>query len=293
MLYSKLFSFIKHNKFSIVFYFFLFLTSIDSYGIENSIKVAATCFVAKWADKEANIDSMENYIHHAVKDGVNLIVFPEMALIGYGLDRDKSIVKRQAETIPGPATLRLKKLADMYNIWVVIGMPEKDAKTSLFYDSAAIIGPYTETLSYRKTHTISSEPLWASEGDASMVFYTPWGLIGIGICQDNYLYPSVVRFSARHGAKIHLNPTAYSGSVFTNSSIIDSIYRTLYFNILSAWVLENSIYIISSNLVGGNFIGDSVIIGPARDDRGIKIYAGPSGYKAGIFSATLQLDHGN
>lgn len=256
-------------------------------ALKDSLCIATTSFLAKPYDKEANLQKIEAFMLMAKEQGAEFILFPEMALVGYGPDKQK--IRELAEPIPGPSTRRLSQLATRLNLWVVVGMPEKDPGTNRLYDAAAIINPSGDTQSFRKLHTVSSEPTWASEGDAPMVFPTPWGPIGIAICQDNYVYPGVVRYSAQHGARVHLSPTAYSGAVLIDSPAIDNFYRRLYFNLLFSWSKANGIYLVSANHTGGNFIGESLIVGPDRWGQP-KVYAGPSGKKEGVFTACLDLD---
>lgn len=249
--------------------------------------IATTAFKAYPYDKEANLQKIEAFMLKAKEQGAEFIVFPEMALVGYGSDKQR--VRELAEPIPGPSTERIGNLGELLNIWVVMGMPEYDPKTGQLYDSAAIVEPFGDTLAFRKLHTVSSEPTWASEGDTPLVFPSPWGPIGIAICQDNYVYPGVIRYSARNQAKVHLSPTAYSGAVLIDSPQIDDLFRRLYFNLLFSWSKVNGVYLVSANHVGGNFIGESLIVGPDRFGSP-KVYAGPSGQKEGVFTACLNLN---
>ena len=253
---------------------------------KDSLCIATTAFSAEPYDKDANLQKIEAFMAQAKDQGAEFVLFPEMALVGYGSDKARN--RELAEPIPGPSTGRLGDLAARLNLWVVVGMPEHDPGTGKLYDAAAIIPPSGEAFGFRKLHTVSREPLWASEGDTPMVFETPWGPMGIAVCQDNYLYPEVVRYSARHGARVHLSPTAYSGHVLIDSQAIDNFYRTLYFNILASWSKANRIFLVSANETGGNFIGESAIIGPGRFGWP-KIYAGPSGKEEGVFTACLDL----
>ena len=278
--------------------FFMLLISIffNTKGIllanESSIKVAATSFKSSWGDKEANLASMERYIHDAALQGVELILFPEQALTGYDSDGKGNMHTTLAETVPGPSTLRLAELSAMHNIWIVLGVPEKDASTSIVYNSAAVIRPDGKMLAYKKINTVLDEPLWAEQGSEHLVFGSPWGPIGIGICMDNYVFPEFVRFSKEHGAKIHLNPTAFPGAPIMPA--LNPMLERIYLNILTTWSYVHSIYIVSSNLVSKDrltdFMGHSLVLGP--DEAGnIKIYAGPAGHNEGLFVATLNLEN--
>lgn len=253
---------------------------------KDSLCIATTAFRAEPYNKDANLQKIEAFMVKAKDQGAEFVLFSEMALVGYGSDEER--VRELAEPIPGPSTERLGNLAARLNLWVVVGMPEHDQATGRLYDAAAIIPPSGDAFSFRKLHTVSREPTWASEGDAPMVFETPWGPIGVAVCQDNYVYPWVVRYSAQHGARVHLSPTAYSGGTFIDSPAIDNFYRTLYFNILLSWSRANRIFLVSANHTGGDFLGESLIVGPDVSGKPV-LYTGPSGKEEGVFTACLDL----
>jgi predicted amidohydrolase len=253
---------------------------------KDTLCMATTSFQVAPYNKEANLKKIEAFMAQAKDQGAEFILFPEMALVGYG--SDKELVRELAEPIPGPSTERLGKLAARLDLWVVVGMPEHDQAAGKLYDAAAIIPPSGDAFGFRKLHTVSSEPTWASEGDTPMVFETPWGPMGIAVCQDNYAYPWVVRYSAQHGARVHLSPTAYAGALLIDSPAIDDFYRALYFNILLSWSKANRIFLASANHTGGNFLGESLIVGPNASGKPV-LYTNPSGKEEGVFTACLDL----
>lgn len=73
-------------------------------------------FHPTWGDKQANKASMLNYIDQAAKQGVKMIVFPEMALTGYvsSSDPDSAAYRMavsQAETTESPITQEISQAA--------------------------------------------------------------------------------------------------------------------------------------------------------------------------------------
>ena len=78
---------------------------------------------------------------------------------------------------------RFADLAARFKCWIVVGMPEVDLETGVFYNTAVLIGPDGPAGRYRKTHAYISEPKWAKDGDLGLpVFETPLGRIALTIC---------------------------------------------------------------------------------------------------------------
>jgi len=76
-------------------------------------------------------------------------VFPELALSGYECSEEAhkehkpcSMHTETAETIPGPSTLEVDRVAKDLGVYVLFGMPERDKNDpKLHYNSVAVIGP--------------------------------------------------------------------------------------------------------------------------------------------------------
>src|SRR3972149_4395414 len=89
---------------------------------EEGMRVALAQLAPKLLDKEANLSRIEKTVANVAAD---LAMFGELFLTGY-MARDA--FPRLAETVPGPATDRLSKIASEYGTHVLVGMPERDTK---------------------------------------------------------------------------------------------------------------------------------------------------------------------
>lgn len=133
--------------------------------------------------KNSNIDKLLTLVEEAAQQGAKLITTPEMATTGYcWYDREE--VTPMVETIPGDSTDRFYELAQRYQCYIVLGMPEVDVETSLYYNSAVLIGPDGIIGCHRKSHPFIAEPKWAAAGENHKVFDTPLGRIGLLVCMD-------------------------------------------------------------------------------------------------------------
>ncbi len=201
-------------------------------------------------EREGNIISLSAAVTEASEKGAKLIVTPEMATTGYHY-ADRKAIEPFVDTIPGDTTNRFLEICRKHQVYLVIGMPEIDPLTELFYNSAAFIGPDGYIGKYRKVHLWETEAHWAAWGDLGVpVFDTALGKIAINICMDSIFFESA-RLAALDGADILAFPT---------NSTAQSI------SMLQARAETNGLYIISANRtnteMGYHMIGASAIWSP-------------------------------
>jgi N-carbamoylputrescine amidase len=117
-----------------------------------------------------------------------------------------------AETVPGPATVELRRLAAELGVVIVASLFEKRA-AGLYHNTAAIIDADGAFLGkYRKMH-IPDDPLYYEKfyftpGDLGFrAWQTKFARIGVCICWDQW-YPEAARLTALQGAEIIFYPTA-------------------------------------------------------------------------------------
>ncbi|WP_174848995.1 nitrilase-related carbon-nitrogen hydrolase [Yersinia artesiana] len=151
--------------------------------------------------KEANLRQLLVLVEQAAQKGARLITTPEMATTGYcWFDRQE--IAPMVETVPGESTARFTELAQRYQCYIVLGMPEVDPQTALYYNSAVLIGPQGVIGCHRKSHPYISEPKWAAAGDVGhQVFDTPLGRIGMLVCMDIH-FPETARLLALDGVDV-------------------------------------------------------------------------------------------
>lgn len=256
--------------------------------LKDKVKVACVNFMPVLEDKDSNLSKMEDIISEMNEDGVDLIVFPEMALTGYEVD-----VLPLAEIIPGPSTQRLAKLIKRMNLNVIFGMPElHKTEQTIVYNTAVLLGRSGVLGTYRKMHPFGPELEWATPGKDFPVWETNFGPIGIGICFDNYVFPEVPRTYAVKGCRLFINISA-AGHFEGISDVPEAVM-----NQLKARVIENMFFLASANIVGvenpTEFFGRSVIIGPKPASVFCQTYAGPaSDKKEEVIVAELDLSLAN
>jgi len=263
------------------------------------ITVAVVNFKVQTGDKEKNVSRILDYSKSAAKRGADLILFPEMCVLGYDYYVDKDIPMKEkeeiTETVDGSTFARISEVAKETRIYIVAGMAEKDKATSDLYNSAAAFGPQGFIGTYRKIHPFDYENSWCKKGDKPFMFDTKWGSISIGICYDTYQFPELMRHYVNKGSRLYLNPTAVVEEVTLANSRQGFI--NYYAPTLEYGVLANTIYIASANLTGWDkinyFGGGSCIIGPKIHptfETDFTYYAGDKdNLQAEMFMATIDL----
>jgi predicted amidohydrolase len=168
-------------------------------------------------NKGQNLRRFLELIDEATSEHVDLLVLPEVGLQGYADfanpigSKESAEQKRyyfyEAETIPGPATERIREVIEKRGMYVQLGLAESALNGNAIYNSTALIGPQGVVGVYRKMHNQFEFPYFCPGEDAH-VFTTPLGRLASVICYD-LLFPELLRSYALRGADIVLMSTAW------------------------------------------------------------------------------------
>lgn len=194
----------------------------------RKLRVAATQFESKPADKAANFGKVEDFLERAVKQEVQLIAFPECCLTGYWFIRNLSAgeLADLAEPVPnGPSTEHLIGLARESGLTIGAGLVEA-AGDGVFHNTYVVAMPDGNIRRHRKIHAFE-HPLIRG-GSEYTVFDTPQGFrVGVLICYDVNIFENV-RLTALQGADILLAPHQTGGVRAKNPNLMGLIDRELW-----------------------------------------------------------------
>ncbi len=186
----------------------------------------------------------------------DLLIFPELFLSGY-LCRDKLF--DVAETLSSKMVNKVMKSAKKNGCHVLFGMPERDENIKgHIYNTAVLVTPDGDLHHYRKMHLVNFGPFedkrYFSEGNVIQVFNTELGKIGIIICYDLF-FPELTKAYALQGAEIVVCISASP-----------SVTRTFFEKIMVARAIENTTFMLYSNLIGTEknlvYWGGNAVVGP-------------------------------
>src|SRR3954471_8174584 len=221
-------------------------------------------------DRKATVDASVDRIREAAKRGAQIVCLKELFNAPYFCKSQQCDRFDLAESIPGPTTDRMEKLAKELAVVLIVPIFERQAP-GVYRNSAAIIDADGSLLGvYRKMH-IPDDPLFNEKyyftpGDAATddridtigqiakqasgfrVWNTRYAKIGVLICWDQW-YPEAARINALLGAEILFYPTAIgwhpSEKAEFGSAQVDA-WRTAQ----RAHAIANGVFVASANRVG-------------------------------------------
>ncbi|HEY9280594.1 MAG TPA: nitrilase-related carbon-nitrogen hydrolase [Eoetvoesiella sp.] len=174
-------------------------------------------------DLPKTLDKVADKTAEAASRGAQLVLFPEAFVGAYprGLSFGATIGNRSADgrdqyrtywenaiEIPGEASRQLGQIAAQNEVYLVMGVIERDGGT--LYCTVVFFGPDGGYMGkHRKLMPTGSERLVWGYGDGSTmpVFDTPLGKMGAVICWENYM-PLMRAAHYAKGVQIYLAPTA-------------------------------------------------------------------------------------
>ena len=163
-------------------------------------------------DPAENLAKAEAGIREAARGGAQIVCLEELFRSQYFCRSEEHSFFDLAESIPGPSTTALGKVAKDLGVVVVASLFERRG-SGVYHNTAAILGHDGDLLGiYRKMH-IPDDPLYYEKfyftpGDTGFRnFDTKFGRIGVLVCWDQW-YPEGARISALNGADILFYPTA-------------------------------------------------------------------------------------
>ena len=163
-------------------------------------------------EPEANLDKAVAGIREAAAGGAQIICLQELFRSQYFCQQEDPNSFDLAESIPGPSSDRLSRLARETDTAIVASLFERRT-AGVYHNTAAVFDGDGSLLGlYRKMH-IPEDPLYCEKyyftpGDLGFrAFDTRFGRIGVLVCWDQW-YPEGARLTALQGATILFYPTA-------------------------------------------------------------------------------------
>jgi N-carbamoylputrescine amidase len=215
-------------------------------------------------DRAANLERTGRLVREAASRGAQIVCLKELFQSPYFCKSQQIDRFDLAESIPGPTTDAMQKLARELAIVLVVPIFERQT-AGIYRNSAAVIDADGSLLGvYRKMH-IPDDPLYhekyyftpgdAQAGEAGVgvergfrVWRTRYATIGVLICWDQW-YPEAARITALLGAQVLFYPTAIGWHPAEKSEWGEAqveAWRTIQ----RAHAIANGIYVASPNRIG-------------------------------------------
>ena len=225
---------------------------------------------------DANLDAIEIKLREAADAGAELVLLQELHNSTYFCQQESVEAFDLAETIPGPSTRRLGKLAAELRLVLIASLFEK--RTAGIYHNAAVVFDRSTTIAgrYRKMHIPDDpgfyEKFYFTPGDSGFTpITTSVGRLGVLVCWDQW-YPEAARLMALAGAQLLLYPTAIGWDP-TEQKAEQERQRDAWMTVQRGHAIANGLPLLSCNRIGHepdpsgtsagiNFWGSSFITGP-------------------------------
>ncbi|OCX52462.1 acyltransferase [Mucilaginibacter sp. PPCGB 2223] len=221
------------------------------------------------ANKPENLAKAISKVKEAAKKGAQVVCLQELFTSLYFCDVEDHDNFQLAETIPGPSTDELSRVAAELGVVIIASLFEKRAQ-GLYHNTTAVIDADGQYLGkYRKMHIPDDpgfyEKFYFTPGDLGYkVFKTKFATIGVLICWDQW-YPEAARITALMGAEILFYPTAI-GWALTQDEATNVEQYNAWQTIQRSHAVANGVHVVSVNRVGEEagvkFWGGSFVANP-------------------------------
>jgi predicted amidohydrolase len=191
----------------------------------RTVRLAAVHYRPTGKTPAGNCREYEPLIAEAARQKADLVVLGEtITLVGPNRPKYEDI----AEPIPGKSTEYFGTLAKQHNMYIVVGLYERDEH--LIYNVAVLLGPDGKLAGkYRKVCLPRNEAAaGVTPGEDYPVFETRFGKLGMMVCYDGF-FPEVARELTNNGAEVIAWPVWGCNP-----------------ELASARACENHVYIVSS-----------------------------------------------
>ncbi len=218
---------------------------------------------------ETNLKKAIAGINEAAKRGAQIVCLQELFRSQYFCQVEDIELFKLAETIPGPSTEVLSKVARQKKVVLIASLFEKRA-AGVYHNTAAIIDSSGKIAGkYRKMH-IPDDPLYYEKfyftpGDLGFKTHdTAHGKVGTLVCWDQW-FPEAARLTALSGAQFLFYPTAI-GWLPDEEHEMNLAQHSAWETIQRAHAIANGIYVVVVNRVGHEgkltFWGQSFVADP-------------------------------
>ena len=202
-----------------------------------------------YPEVEKSLAAAEKMVRQAAAQGADIILLPELFAREYFCQQRRYDFYNYAmPTEQDPAVQMGMRLAKELQVVLPISFYERDLNR--LYNSIACIDADGTILGvYRKTHIpddhFYQEKFYFSPGDSGFrVFNTKYGVIGIGICWDQW-FPETARCLALQGAEILFYPTAIG-----SEPILECDSMPHWRRVMQGHAAANLMPVVAANRIG-------------------------------------------
>ncbi len=205
----------------------------------RTIRIALAQLIAPLGHIQGNLETILEAYDRAEEAGADLVVTPELALLGFGAgDIYFDKVQQNLEALE-----RIREASRTRRAWIAVGFVERDTHGFL-YNAVALVGEGEIHGVHRKVQLVNyrlfDEKRYFRRGSRFEVFSTPFGRVGFLICEDAW-FSEPARILAFRGAELLVVPSA---------SPYDRGKPEIWEDFLRVRVLDNQLPVVFVNMAG-------------------------------------------
>ena len=208
------------------------------------LKIGMGQLLVEGGEPDRNLKRAGKMLEEAAEKSCRLVLLPECLDFAW----THPSAKTEAQPIPGPYSDILCKLAKTYNLYLCAGLTERSEDK--VYNTAIFISPEGNILlKYRKINVLTVAQDIYSIGETLSVVKTPFGVVGVNICSDNYIDSLDIGHTlARMGAQIILSPSSWTVDYSTVEG--DILYGKKWLKPYQTLAVAHDLIVVSATAVG-------------------------------------------
>ena len=202
---------------------------------------------------QENLDAAIAKVEEASRRGARVVCLPELFRSQYFCQKEDAALFDLAESIPGPSTEALAKVAGQLNVVMIV--PVFERRTAGIYHNSVVVVDSDGSIAglYRKMHVPDDpayyEKFYFTPGDRGFqAIQTSACKIGTLICWDQW-YPEAARLTTLQGAEMLFYPTAIGWHPSEKAQEGES-QRSAWQTIQRSHAIANGVFVASVNRVG-------------------------------------------
>jgi predicted amidohydrolase len=161
------------------------------------ILAAAQCAIRAGAI-DTNLSLHLRFMAHARRQGVDLLLFPELSLTGY----EPTLAEALAQDLDSPLLTPLRNLAQQAAMTTVLGLPLRLANHTKLVIAAVVFGADGSMSAYTKQHLHPGEERHFSAGTGGDLLSIAGLPVALSVCAD-FSHPEHAQQAARQGARVY------------------------------------------------------------------------------------------
>lgn len=197
----------------------------------GNLTICAAQYSAIAGQLTANIDRHAQFMHHAARQGVNFLLFPELSLTGY----EPSLARELAQAPDAKVLQSLRTLATELAMTTVVGLPLRSSDSEAVMIGALVFTADGSQAVYTKQHLHPGEDAVFTAGNGGDLLSVEAERVALSVCAD-FAHPSHPRGAAQAGACLYASSVLISDNGYAHDS-----------NLLQACAAEHSMAVLMAN----------------------------------------------